>query len=79
MHDPSPACMDAVIGLIIYAYYHRDVDVIVYGGPLSVRLASSHSAADRISSSTMASTILRRIVAPEVARWLPCVLVQRAD
>ena len=36
MHDPSPACMDAVIGLIIYAYYHRDVDVIVYGGPLSV-------------------------------------------
>ena len=36
MHDPSPPCMDAVIGLIIYAYHHRDVDVIIYGGPLSV-------------------------------------------
>ena len=32
MHDPSPAAMEAVRGLVIYAYYHRDEDVIVYGG-----------------------------------------------
>ena len=28
--------MEAVIGLVIYAYYHRDVDVIVYGGTLFI-------------------------------------------
>ena len=36
MHDPSPKAMDAVLGLIIYVYHHRDVDVIVYGGELSI-------------------------------------------
>ena len=36
MHDPSPACMDAILGVLIYQYHHRDVDIIVYGGSLHV-------------------------------------------
>ena len=36
MHDPSQLAMDAVLGLVIYSYYHRDIDVIMYGGELSI-------------------------------------------
>tara|TARA_B110000037_G_C17124042_1_gene507194 strand:+ start:176 stop:5869 length:5694 start_codon:yes stop_codon:yes gene_type:complete len=36
MHDPAPLGMKAVIDLIIYAYHHREVDVIVYGGELTI-------------------------------------------
>jgi len=36
MHDASLAAWEAVKCLIIYAYHHRDVDVIVYGGSIHV-------------------------------------------
>ena len=36
MHDPSPACFDAVIVLIAYAYSKRDILVLTYGGALNI-------------------------------------------
>ena len=30
MHDPSPACYEAVIDLIIYCYFNREHDIILY-------------------------------------------------
>lgn len=51
MHDPSPLAMDAVLGLIIYAYYHRDVDVIVYGGEIAIpRVIPQHRRKDFLDS-----------------------------
>ena len=36
MHDPSPHAYECVIDLLIYAYYNREIDVIVYGGDIRV-------------------------------------------
>ena len=36
MHDPSPACYDAIIDLIIFTYHHRHDSSIVYGGPPTI-------------------------------------------
>ena len=36
MHDPSPACWDAVLSLCVYLYHNRELDVIVYGGVPSI-------------------------------------------
>ena len=51
MHDPSPECMDAVLGLIIYAYYHRNIDVITYGGEIMIpRVIPQHRRKDFLDS-----------------------------
>ena len=42
MHDPSPACWDAILELIIYDYHNREVDVIVYGGEPKIPQAIPH-------------------------------------
>ena len=39
MHDPSPACWEAVLSLCIYMYHQREHDVIVYGGAPSIPAA----------------------------------------
>ena len=36
MHDPSPACFEAVITLIAYAYSNRDILILTYGGALQI-------------------------------------------
>ena len=38
MHDPSPHAYECVIDLLIYAYYNREIDVIVYGGDIRIVL-----------------------------------------
>ena len=42
MHDPSPACWDAILELITYDYHNREVDVIVYGGEPKIPQAIPH-------------------------------------